>query len=176
MKKFLTCMIWFCLSLILLTGCGKDEELEAYQQEMSAFFTDIGELNEKINAIDPEADNSTAELLSYLDTLKTEFENLAALEVPEEFESVTSLADEAGSYMAQAVDLYHEAYEAETPDKSVLDTAFAYYSRANVRLQYIVSILHGEIPSGENVTVSMDNHSIFDKEEDSPSEASSGTE
>ena len=55
-----------------------------------------------------------------------------------------------------ANDLYHQLFESETYDAAVANAAFEYYSRANVRLQYIVAILHGEIPEGENVTITME--------------------
>ena len=38
------------------------------------------------------------------------------------------------------------AFEGEEYDASLADVAKQYYDRANVRLQYIVSILHGDIP------------------------------
>ena len=80
------------------------------------------------------------------------------MEVPEEFISVESLADEAAENMTQAVSLYHSLYESETFDTTIADAANEYYSRANIRLQYIISILHGEIPEGENVTITMDDN------------------
>ena len=55
--------------------------------------------------------------------------------------------------MTQAVSLYHQLYEGETFDSNIAVAANEYYSRANIRLQYIISILHGEMPEGENVTI-----------------------
>lgn len=150
------CLCFLC-SFLFMTGCGKDEKLTAYEEQMSIFFSNISEINSNMNAVDV-SDEATAqtELLGYLDSLKAEFDNLAELEVPEEFISVESLADEAAENMTQAVELYHRLYESDTYDTTVADAANEYYSRANIRLQYIISILHGEIPEGENVTVTMD--------------------
>lgn len=149
----------FCLvcSFLFLTGCGKDEKLTAYEEQMSIFFDNISELNANMNSVDV-SDEAAAqnELLGYLDALETEFNSLAALEVPEEFISVELLADEAAENMTQAVALYHQLYESETFDTTIAGAANEYYSRANIRLQYIISILHGEIPEGENVTITMD--------------------
>ena len=48
--------------------------------------------------------------------------------------------------MTEAVSYYHQAFEAEPFDTVLADVAKQNYDRANVRLQYIVSILHGDIP------------------------------
>lgn len=155
-KKLCFC---FLGSLLFMAGCGKDEKLTAYEEQMSIFFTNIAELNTNMNAVDV-TDEAAAqtELLGYLDALEAEFNSLAELEVPEEFISVESLADEAAENMTQAVSLYHSLYESETFDTTIADAANEYYSRANIRLQYIISILHGEIPEGENVTITMDDN------------------
>ena len=147
----------FLFSLLFVTGCGKDEKLTAYEEQMTLFFDNISELNANMNSVDVSDEvTAQAELLGYLDALETEFNSLAALEVPEDFISVESLADEAAENMTQAVALYHQLYESETFDTTLANAANEYYSRANIRLQYIISILHGEIPEGENVTVTMD--------------------
>lgn len=155
--KFRNFCFCFICSVLFLTGCGKDEKLTAYEEQMSTFFANISMLNENMNGVDV-SDEAAAqkELLGYLDALEAEFKSLAELEVPEAFISVESLADEAAENMTQAVYLYHRLYESETYDTTTADAANEYYSRANIRLQYIISILHGEIPEGENVTVTMD--------------------
>lgn len=151
--------IFFCLfvSVLFLCGCGKDEKLTVYEEQMEQFFVNIGELNSNMNSIDvtDEAAAQTA-LLGYLDALEAEFNSLAELEVPKEFISVETLADEAAENMTQAVSLYHQLFEGEAYDENTAYAAGEYYSRANIRFQYIISILHGEIPEGENVTVTMD--------------------
>ncbi len=151
--------ILFCslLSALFLYGCGKDEKLALYKEQMENFFVNIADLNANMNSIDV-TDEAAAqtELLGYLDAIETEFNNLAELEVPDEFISVETLADEAAENMSQAVTLYHQLFESETYDTNIAAAAGEYYSRANIRFQYIISILHGEIPEGENVTVTMD--------------------
>lgn len=163
--KLKSLSFYLLFSLLFLMGCGNDEELIVYEEQMSSFFTNISELNANMNAIDVSDETAAqAELLSYLDALQTEFNSLAELEVPEEFISVESLADEAAENMTQAVSLYHQLYESETFDTTTTEAANEYYSRANIRIQYIISILHGEIPEGENVTITMDDDLELDKE------------
>ena len=140
------------LCAILLTACGQDEELTAYQEDMNTFFEHIAAFNDSMNAIDASSEDAVDQLLSYLDQLQAEFTWMAELTVPDEFSAIDSLADEADENMQQAVALYHEAYEAEVFDEPVAQAAREYYDRANIRIQYIISILHGEIPEGEGVT------------------------
>lgn len=134
-----------CLLLFSLTGCGKDADMEAYKANMNQFFENVRIFDASINAIDPDSETAAAELLSLLDSMNTSFAQMASLEVPESFPGVEDLADQASEYMAEAVSLYHQAYDGEY-DASIEDAARQNYVRANVRLQYIVSILHGDIP------------------------------
>ena len=59
--------------------------------------------------------------------------------------------------MRQAVALYHDAYEAEVFDEVTAQVARQYYDRANLRIQYIIMILHGEIPEGDGITYTEEN-------------------
>ena len=51
----------------------------------------------------------------------------------------------------------NQAYEGDTYDEAVAGAAREYYDRANIRIQYIITILHGEIPEGEGVTYTEEN-------------------
>ena len=154
-RALLLCTV--AMLCILLTACGQNEELTAYQEDMDTFFEHIAAYNDSMNAIDASAENARDELLSYLDQLAAEFTWMAELAVPEQFSAVESLADEADENMRQAVLLYHEAYEAEVFDEPVAEAAREYYDRANIRIQYIILILHGEIPEGEGITYTEEN-------------------
>lgn len=132
--------------LLLLTGCGNKEELENYKANMNQFFENIKVFDSSINAIDPESDTAVSELLSYLDSMDKSFAQMASLEVPDGFPGVEQLADEASEYMSEAVSYYHQAFEGEEFDATLADVAKQNYDRANLRIQYIVSILHGNIP------------------------------
>lgn len=156
MRKCL--IIGFCLFFTLLfTACGQDEELTAYQEDMNTFFERAKEYNDKMNAIDSASDTAVIELLGYLDAFAEDIEWMAGLEVPNQFSAVESLADEADENMKEAVALFHAAYEGDTFDEPSEQAAREYYDRTNIRLQYIIMILHGEIPEGEGVTYTEEN-------------------
>lgn len=148
-----TLLALFCINILLLTGCSNEttHELSVYKASMEAFCNNIAYLNGEINELDGTGENDVHELLGHLDTLKDQFAQLAALSVPEQFENVADLALEASENMNMAVDYYHQAYEGESFNANYADAAFEYYSRANLRLNYILKILHGEKITGENV-------------------------
>lgn len=154
-KLAVLCFVLLCG--FLLTACGKDETLTAYQEDMNTFFEHIASYNDGMNAINADDADATEQLLSYLDQLQAEITWMAELTVPERFSAVDSLADEADENMQQAVALYHRAYESETFDEGVAQAAREYYDRANIRIQYIIMILHGEIPEGEGITYTEEN-------------------
>lgn len=145
------------LCVLMLTACGSDEALTTYQEDMTTFFEHVAAYNDGMNSIDASSEDATQQLLGYLDQLESEITWMAELEVPEQFSAVDSLADEADDNMKQAVALYHQAYEGEEYDEAVAEAAREYYDRANIRIQYIITILHGEIPEGDGVTYTEEN-------------------
>lgn len=147
-KTMLVCLLF----AFLLTSCGENEELTAYQEDMNTFFERAAEYNDKMNAIDRESNTAVIELLGYLDAFAEDIQWMAELTVPEQFSAVESLADEADENMKEAVALFHAAYDGETYDEASEQAALEYYNRTNIRIQYIITILHGEIPEGEGVT------------------------
>ena len=179
-KIVILCVVLLCG--ILITACGQDEELTAYQEDMNTFFEHIASYHEGMNAIDASAPDAKEQLLSYLDQLQAEFTWMAELTVPDAFSAVDSLADEADENMQQAVALYHSVYETEVFDEPTAQAAREYYDRANIRIQYIISILHGEIPEGEGITYTEESGILGggylnkDKEEEDGEEAPVETE
>lgn len=162
-KKSVICsLLLVCMLLMTLTGCGKDAKMESYKANMNQFFENVKVFDSSINAIDPNSPSATTDLLALLDSMNVSFEQMASLDVPEGFPGVDELADEASEYMAEAVSYYHQAYEAEPYDPALEEVARQNYERANVRFQYIVSILHGDIPE-----------EIYTYEEDEPAEDAS---
>ncbi len=145
------------ICVLMLTACGNDETLTAYQEDMTTFFEHVAAYNDDMNSIDASSEDATQQLLDYLDQLESEITWMAELEVPEQFSAVDSLADEADENMKQAVELYHQAYEGEAYDEAAAEAAREYYDRANIRIQYIITILHGEIPEGDGVTYTEEN-------------------
>lgn len=151
-------IIGICLFLALFfTACGEDEALNAYLEDMNTFFSRAAEYNENMNAIDRDSDTALPELLGYLDALEEDIAWMAELEVPEQFSAAESLADEAAENMKQAVELFHKACEGEKFDDATAQAAIEYYNRTNIRIRYIITILHGEIPEGEGVTYTEEN-------------------
>lgn len=138
--------------MLFLAGCGEDEALNTYQEDMETFFEHMAEFHENMNAIDVSEEDYVTQLLSYLDALDAEVAWMAELEVPEQFAVVEDLADEASENMRQAVSYFHMAYEAEEFMPNYEEAAREYYKRANLRIQYIIMLLHGEIPEGEGIT------------------------
>lgn len=141
--------VFFLLSLICaltLTGCGSNPELTSYKANMEQFFENVKVYDQSINAIDPESETAATDLLALLDSMDKSFAQMASLEVPNGFPGVDELADEASDYMTEAVSYFHQAYEAETFDPVLADVAKQNYDRANLRIQYILSILHGDLP------------------------------
>lgn len=177
MRKISVLLLMVFLCGLVLTGCGKTEEaLDEYQVNMATFFNHISEYHNNMNAIDVNEEGYVTTLLDYLDQLDAELSWMAGLEVPSEFSAVESLADEASENMSQAVSLFHTAYEGEMFDAATEQAAREYYERANVRLQYIVTILHGEIPEGEGVTYTEEDgifgEGYLNKQDDAEEEAS----
>lgn len=154
-KLVILCFVLLCG--LFLTACGEDETLTAYQEDMNTFFEHIASYNDGMNAINADDADATDQLLSYLDQLQAEITWMAELTVPDRFSAVDSLADEADENMQQAVSLYHRAYESEVFDEGAAQAAREYYDRANIRIQYIIMILHGEIPEGDGITYTEEN-------------------
>ena len=143
-----------CVLLVLmlvLAGCtGRNEELNTYKDKMERFFGVISLYDENMNAIDPMAEDAEETLLYNLDNMDRAFTEMATYEIPEEFSMLGELPAEAAFYMSEAVKGYHLAYDGDY-DAEAEQKAKDLYDRANRRLQYIITILHGEIPEGEDV-------------------------
>lgn len=145
-RKALRFLFILATTLFFLTGCNNNEELDPYKENMSQFFANISYYDNTLNSIDPYSDNAISELLATLDAMDTTFMQMAQLSVPDGFPGVEQLAAEASEYMSEAVRLYHEAFEAEIFDEAISNAAKENYDRANIRIQYILDILHGELP------------------------------
>lgn len=148
--KILFSALFLSLSL---AGCGEDQELTKFKSEIDTFCTNISELDTSINQIDASSDNATQQLLEYLDTLDSEFQVLATIDFPTEFDYLEDLAKEASEYMTEAVSSYHEAYSNGSYNEYTAEYAHENYSRAYKRVQIIITFLHGETPEDEDLTI-----------------------
>lgn len=163
--------------IFLLTGCGaNNEELDTYKTNMNSFFDKASAYDSAINSIDASSDSAVPDLLSNLDGLNECFQEMAAYDIPSEFDSLSDLATESAEYMQQANDSYHAAYDGEyDADSEAL--ASQYYERANSRVKYMITILHGEVPEGEGIKITTeDTYNFTTITEDSSTEASTTEE
>ena len=150
LKKYtLILALFLCMSMI--AGCGEKEELTTFKEEMKDFYAEVSVIESSINAIDEQAEDAVSALLIQLEQMSTQFQQLAELEVPEEFISVEDLADDAADYMYEAVRLYGEAYEEDYVSDALIQAAAENYESAMKRVNYIAVLLQGEIPEGATV-------------------------
>lgn len=145
-SALLSVTIFFC-------GCGKDVELTKYEEEVTAFIDEVSNIKLRMDEIDINSDSAIVDTLICLDALQEQFYLLAEMDVPKEFASVESLADEASEYMTEAVAIYHEVFEAEEYDATNADIATQNYDRAMKRLSYISTLLQGELPDDESLII-----------------------
>jgi len=136
-----------------LCGCGKDAELAEYEENVTSFIDEVSGIKLQMDEIDINSDSAIVDTLICLDAMQEQFYLLAEMDVPKEFASVESLADEASEYMTEAVAIYHEVFEADEYDAAKADVATQNYDRAMKRLSYISTLLQGELPDDENLII-----------------------
>lgn len=156
-KKLLSVLFLFGLSFSLV-ACGEQPdnsaELNAYKTSMEAVFSNFEKIDYSIKTIDPDSDDASAinGLLEQFDLLEAEFKTLSEIVVPADFSYNESLADDAYNYMVQANSYYHQAFQDDSYDEAYIEAADECYKRANKRIQYIINILHGELPQDETIS------------------------
>jgi len=148
-KYILTAVLATCM--LVFTGCGEKEELTVFKEQMKDFYTEVSALETEIDSIDEGSENAVSTLLINLEQMNTQFQQLAELDVPEEFISIEDLADDAAFYMNEAARLYGEAYEEDYVSDSLIQAAAENYESAMKRINYIAVLLQGEIPEGATV-------------------------
>lgn len=141
------------ICLLLLSGCGNNQDLDVFHDEMDDFYDSLSAAVNVLENIDPDSESAVEDMLSQLDTMSSLFDELAAIEAPDPFENIEEIADEAAEYMAEASVLYHEAYADGSYDDAIGDAANENYSRAMKRVNYIAILLQGRYPEDENVII-----------------------
>lgn len=157
MKNKIKAMAAVLLLSLSLTGCGEDPELTQFKTEIEDFCTNISQLDTSINNIDAVSEGASQDLLRYLDQLDAEFQKLAAIDFPEEFDYLENLSDEASEYMTEAVSSYHNVYTSGSYDETKGEYAHENYSRAYKRVQVIITFLHGETPDDADLSIEYGN-------------------
>lgn len=154
MKKRFFLLMLSAITVISLCGCGKsDNELSQYRQEVEKFYEEVSQINDNINSIDAEKENAPDKLLSELDALNAVFQDFADVDVPDEYMAAESLADEAASFMNEAVSMYHSSFSEGTFNEFSSSMAYDKYCRAILRINYIGDLLQGKPLEGEGVNV-----------------------
>ena len=153
-KSLLITIIMTFIIASLACGCGhkEDPELEEYKAAMTEFYDKLGEYDNAINSINPEAEDAKVQLLGILDQMNETYQTMAAATVPEAFSGIADLSVEAAEYMQKADEFYHMAYDNDFDGDSEM-LAAQYYQRANNRAMVVLQVLHGEVPEGEGISV-----------------------
>jgi len=137
--------------MLVFTGCGEKEELTVFKEQINDFYTEVSALEAELDSIDEQSENAVSTIMISLEQMNEQFQKLAEIEVPTEFISVEDLAEDAASYMHEAVRLYSEAYEEDYVSDSLIQAAADNYESAMKRINYIAVLLQGEIPEGATV-------------------------
>lgn len=133
-----------------LSACGTDPQLTQFKNDLNSFCDTVAEIDDSLNKIDAESDNAADLALDYLDKLEGSFADFADLDFPADYDYLEPVADEAYSYMQEAVSNYHLAYSDENFNEETANYARENSARAFKRVQVILDIVRG------NVTVSED--------------------
>lgn len=166
--KYIWVLAIFCL---FLAGCGDDPKLTQFHSEMDGFYEFLSASVNVLENIDPASESAVDDMIAQLDSLSLLFEELANIEVPEEFENIEELADEASEYMTEADLLYREAYAENGYDDAVAEAAVENYNRAMKRINYIAILLQGRYPEGEDVIIVTEEETVnWDGGEEAPAE------
>lgn len=149
---------------VILCGCGSSSEINNYKANMEVVFKNVSQIDSAINNIDSSQEGSCSTLLSYLDGLDSTFTQMANLDVPDGYPYVKELAVDASKNMSEAVSDYHLLLEAEEYNEMTEAEADALYKKANLELQYMIRILHGE--SYEDIISGASNTNEFETTSD----------
>ena len=149
------------LLTLSLTACGQTETKDVqFESTINAFCDNIVSIDASINAITNMTGDEEGlaaakeELLDQLAGLNDEFRKFANMDFPEEFDYLESMADEAGEYMTEAVNTYKKMYGDEDAYSVTLEEyANENYSRAYKRVRIITTLLRGETPNEEGLTI-----------------------
>ena len=145
LRKY-TLFIVLLISMFVFTGCGENEELTAFENDMKNFYDEVSAIESAISQIDASSETAVDNLLVNMEEMAACFQTLANIEVPMEFISIEELADDASAYMDEAVRLYSEAYEEDYISDALVQAATENYESAMKRINYIAILLQGEIP------------------------------
>lgn len=149
MKKNIFGAVTGLLLVLTLTACGKDPALSEFKTQIDTFCNTVADINDSINSIDPQTEGASALALGYLDQLDTAFHEFAEIDFPADYDYLEPIADEAGQYMTQAVQGYHQAYADDGYDETIAASARESSAKAFKRVQVILDVLQGNVSAGD---------------------------
>ncbi|MBR6307376.1 MAG: hypothetical protein IKR39_02105 [Lachnospiraceae bacterium] len=159
MKKYIKILACLAISLVLLCGCGAKSSGAAkeYKASMEKFFDNLSKVNTDINSINPEDQDAVSKLFEQFDILDKEITAMSQLTiptegVPETFAYIGDLSKSAADYMTQANGYLHDSFSEGSYNEHTLEAAMECYKRCNKRIQYIITLLHGEYPKDESIS------------------------
>lgn len=157
MKNKVSSMLCTVLLASLLVACGSSVSTDTpaasqYKNQLNNFFDSVTTIDKEINELDPEDADSVSELFVYLNELEEQFKYFADINVPSEYKATESLADEAYDYMVQANDYFEMSFADGAYNEYTYAAGMECYRRANKRVQYIISIIHGQLPEDDNIS------------------------
>ena len=160
MKKLIKSFVCVAMSLLLLCACGSPKSsgpAKEYKASMEKFFDNLNKVNTDINSINPEDQNAVSKLFEQFDVMEKEITAMSQLTVPTEgvpetFAYIEELAKSASDYMTQANGYLHDSFSEGSYNEHTLEASMECYKRANKRIQYIITLLHGEYPSDDTIS------------------------
>ena len=160
MKKVVKIFAVLALSACFLSGCGAKGSaavVNEYKTSMENFFGSLKASDTDINNINPDDQDAINKLLKEFDNMDKAYADMAELTVPTEgvpetFAYIPELSKSASEYMTQANGYLHDSFAESSYNEHTLDAAMECYKRANKRVQFIISLLHGEYPKDDSIS------------------------
>ena len=160
MKKYVKLAVLSVLIMCLLCGCGSNKSsagVKEYKASMESFFETLQKVDTDINKINADDQDAINQLFAQFDKMDSEFSKMAALTVPTEgvpetFTYIPELSKSASEYMTQANGYLHDSFSEGSYNEHTLSAAMECYKRANKRIQFIITLLHGEYPKDDSIS------------------------
>lgn len=159
MKKIALALL-ICLTL---TGCGdkeeRDPEVIQFEKEINTMCDAIVSIDDEINSIEfsyedaEKFEDAKDALIEQLRLLEKEFVAFGELDFPADYDYLEEMADEASAYMTEAVNSYVLMYGDDGYTVNMEEYANENYARAYKRVNIILSLLRGETPDEEGLTI-----------------------